>query len=114
MRSTIVAFGLACACAVAPALAKEQCGYRPEHLRLGAPLPKARAAMNARKELEVVALGSSSTQGYGATTPFHSYPAELLRVLQESYPRVKVSVVNKGSNERSLALNVSCVLRSAL
>lgn len=96
MRSTIVAFGLACACAVAPALAKEQCGYRPEHLRLGAPLPKARAAMNARKELEVVALGSSSTQGYGATSPFHSYPAELLRVLQESYPRVKVTVVNKG------------------
>jgi len=96
VKSTLVALALSGACLAAPAMAKEQCGYRPEHLRLGAELPKAREAMNARKALEVVALGSSSTQGYGASTPFHSYPAELLRVLQESYPRIKVTVYNKG------------------
>jgi len=44
----------------------------------------------------VVALGSSSTQGYGASTPFHSYPAELLRTLQQLLPGVKVTVYNKG------------------
>lgn len=96
LRSTFVALALTSACAVFPAMAKERCGYLPGQLRLGAELPKARAAMNARKALEVVALGSSSTQGYGATSPFHSYPAELLRVLQESYPSIKVTVYNRG------------------
>ncbi|HSD41899.1 MAG TPA: SGNH/GDSL hydrolase family protein [Burkholderiales bacterium] len=78
------------------ALASEQCISQPGQLELGAALPKARAAINDRKELEVVALGSSSTQGYGASTPFHSYPAALLRTLQRDLPGVKVTVINKG------------------
>jgi acyl-CoA thioesterase-1 len=96
VRSTLVAFAVTAACAAFPAAAEEQCGFLPEHLLLGASLPKARAAMDKRKELEVVALGSSSTQGYGASSPFRSYPAELLRVLQKNYPGVKVTVYNKG------------------
>jgi lysophospholipase L1-like esterase len=78
------------------AVAGPQCAARPEYLELGAPLPKARAALEQRKELEIVALGSSSTQGYGASTPFRSYPAELLRVLSRDLPGVKVIVHNKG------------------
>ena len=52
--------------------------------------------MDQRRELEIVALGSSSTQGYGASTPLRSYPAELLRVLSRDLPGVKVIVHNKG------------------
>jgi lysophospholipase L1-like esterase len=74
----------------------EQCASLPGHVELGVHLPKARAAINDRREIEVVALGSSSTQGYGASTPFHSYPAELLRTLQQLLPGVKVTVYNKG------------------
>jgi lysophospholipase L1-like esterase len=82
--------------AAAQALAAEQCASLPSHVELGVQLPKARAAINHRREIEVVALGSSSTQGYGASTPFHSYPAELLRTLQQLLPGVKVTVYNKG------------------
>ena len=80
----------------AGAAAEEPCASKPGQLALGAPLPKSRAAIKERKEIEVVALGSSSTQGYGASTPFHSYPAALLRTLQTELPGVKVSVFNKG------------------
>src|SRR5512147_392580 len=61
-----------------PVVAEEHCVVKPEHLELGVKLPKARHAIESKKELEIVALGSSSTQGYGASTPFRSYPAELL------------------------------------
>jgi lysophospholipase L1-like esterase len=82
--------------AAGQALTAEQCASLPGHVELGVHLPKARAAINDRREIEVVALGSSSTQGYGASTPFHSYPAELLRTLQQLLPGVKVTVYNKG------------------
>lgn len=80
----------------AGAAAEEPCASRPGQLSLGVPLPKSRAAIKERKEIEVVALGSSSTQGYGASTPFHSYPAALLRTLQTELPGVKVAVFNRG------------------
>jgi acyl-CoA thioesterase-1 len=73
-----------------------QCTARSENLQLGAALPKARIAVEQRRELDIVALGSSSTQGYGASTPLRSYPAELLRVLARELPGVKVTVLNKG------------------
>jgi lysophospholipase L1-like esterase len=82
--------------AVGGTRAGEECASLPGQLELGAPLPKARAAIEDRKEIEVVALGSSSTQGYGASTPFHSYPAALLRTLQKHLPGVRVAVFNKG------------------
>ena len=79
-----------------PAAAEEHCGFKPEHLDLGVKLPKTRHAIESKKEIEIVALGSSSTQGYGASTPFRSYPAELLRVLQKAFPAAKITVYNKG------------------
>ncbi|MCX7892844.1 MAG: SGNH/GDSL hydrolase family protein [Burkholderiales bacterium] len=96
MKNLLVTFAAAALVALgAPAPAQEQCAAKPEHLDLGVRLPKTRAAI-AKKELEIVALGSSSTQGYGASSPARSYPAELLRVLQKAYPGVKVTVYNKG------------------
>jgi lysophospholipase L1-like esterase len=93
----LIALGAALLVAAAgQAHAAEQCASMPGNLELGVQLPKARTAINDRKEIEVVALGSSSTQGYGASTPFHSYPAELLRTLQQLLPGVKVTVYNKG------------------
>jgi lysophospholipase L1-like esterase len=96
MRPLIAAGAVALGCLAGVALASEQCDARPGHLNLGVHLPKTRAAVLERKEIEVVALGSSSTEGYGASTPFHSYPAALLRTLREDLPGVKVVVYNKG------------------
>ena len=49
--------------------AEMQCRASRELLELGNPLAIARAAVAEERELRIVAMGSSSTQGYGATNP---------------------------------------------
>jgi len=72
------------------------CVARPELLDLGVPLPKTRAAIGLTKKVDIVALGSSSTEGYGASTRLRTYPAELLRALSLLFPGARVNVLNKG------------------
>ncbi|MGJ4948531.1 GDSL-type esterase/lipase family protein [Bradyrhizobium sp. HKCCYLS20291] len=44
----------------------------------------------------IVAFGSSSTQGYGATTPDYNYPNRLAAQLRRQYPMADISVINAG------------------
>jgi len=46
--------------------------------------------------LVIVAIGSSSTQGAGASGPAHTYPALLAEELRRRWPHLTVTVVNKG------------------
>lgn len=49
-----------------------------------------------RKPLKIVAIGSSSTFGTGASSPDKSYPAQLEAELRARLPGVPVTVLNKG------------------
>jgi lysophospholipase L1-like esterase len=46
--------------------------------------------------VKIVAFGSSSTAGNGATTPTAAYPNQLQLALQEMFPDSEIAVVNKG------------------
>ncbi len=46
--------------------------------------------------LTIVAFGSSSTEGVGASSPAHTYPALLQKELRAALPKVAVKVVNRG------------------
>lgn len=59
-------------------------------------LPTVRAEMAERGRLTIVALGSSSTEGVGASDPERSYPALLKAELQRRLPQISVSVTNAG------------------
>ncbi|MDR3439654.1 SGNH/GDSL hydrolase family protein [Telmatospirillum sp.] len=59
-------------------------------------LPRTLAALRHQRTLTVVAIGSSSTQGYGASQPNHSYPAQLAARLKLRFPRSIIRVSNKG------------------
>jgi acyl-CoA thioesterase-1 len=59
-------------------------------------LPATRAAIARGQAITVVALGSSSTEGVGATAPDRTYPARLQALLRASWPGVRVTVENKG------------------
>jgi lysophospholipase L1-like esterase len=48
------------------------------------------------RSLKIVALGSSSTQGIGATSPANSYPSRLEAELREQYPDMQIEVINRG------------------
>jgi acyl-CoA thioesterase-1 len=73
-----------------------RCGIPPELTSLGAPLPRTAARLAAGGPLTIVAFGSSSTEGYGATRPEFSYPSRLAAVLQARFPAVPIRVVNRG------------------
>ena len=60
------------------------------------PLPASRAALRAGRPLTVVAFGSSSTEGAGASTPDHAYPARLEALLRAALPGRTVRVLNRG------------------
>lgn len=54
------------------------------------------ARISEGRTLKVVALGSSSTVGIGATSPANSYPSRLEAALREQYPDMQIEVINRG------------------
>jgi lysophospholipase L1-like esterase len=65
-------------------------------LRFDAPLPKFSAALSSGQPVRIVALGSSSTQGIGASSPTACYPVKLQAELQQRFPQSKITVENLG------------------
>jgi acyl-CoA thioesterase-1 len=58
-------------------------------------LPRTASAI-ARKALTIVAFGSSTTEGVGASRPENTYPARLAMELTQMLPGVRVTVLNRG------------------
>jgi len=59
-------------------------------------LPNTARAIRHGKALTIVAIGSSSTEGVGASDQAHTYPARLAEELRHRWPHLGVTVVNKG------------------
>jgi lysophospholipase L1-like esterase len=59
-------------------------------------LPHTARAIRRGTALVIVAIGSSSTAGVGASSPVHTYPALLAEELRRRWPRLAVTVVNQG------------------
>ncbi len=95
-RALLVLAGVVVAGMSLPANAEMQCRASRELLDVGNSLEIARTAVADERELRIVALGSSSTQGYGATSPQFTYPAQLKMKLEAAMPGVKIHVWNKG------------------
>ncbi|MFM7344047.1 MAG: SGNH/GDSL hydrolase family protein [Tagaea sp.] len=65
-------------------------------LALRQPLPHVARRLAEGRSLTVVALGSSSTLGTGASSPANAYPARLESELHALLPHMAVTVINKG------------------
>lgn len=61
-----------------------------------APLPRTVEKLKARGELRVLAIGSSSTAGVGASSPKKSYPAQLESILERVFKGLEVVIINRG------------------
>jgi lysophospholipase L1-like esterase len=59
-------------------------------------LPHVAGKLAAGQPVEIVAFGSSSTAGYGASSPEFNYPNRLAAQLRRRYPTVDITVVNRG------------------
>jgi len=73
-----------------------RCDAPQEVVRFKVPLPRTARAIRRGKALVVVAIGSSSTEGAGASSPAHAYPARLAEELRRRWPRHSVVVLNMG------------------
>jgi acyl-CoA thioesterase-1 len=81
------------AAAMPPAL---RCTAPDTVTRFQVSLPNTARAIRRGTALVIVAIGSSSTQGVGASDQAHTYPALLAEELRRRWPRLAVTVVNKG------------------
>lgn len=66
--------------------------------RLNAPLARTSAKLRAGERVVIVAIGSSSTAGAGASVPDAAYPNRLQAMLRERFPTADITVVNRGIN----------------
>lgn len=67
------------------------------------PLPRLASRLAAQQPIVIVAIGSSSTAGAGASAPDQSYPMQLQRALATLWPDHKVTVLNRGINGEDAA-----------
>lgn len=106
MIRPILSVGAAIAAVViagVPALAEPQpapsatlCGAPADLVRLDHPLRRAAQRYAAGLPITIVAIGSSSTEGAGASSPAWSYPSRLAVELKALWPRIDVKVINRG------------------
>jgi len=74
------------------------CTAPAEFSHLSLPLRHTARRIAGGKPLTVVAVGSSSTAGAGASSPAASYPSRLAVELQDRFPTLAITVINRGVN----------------
>jgi acyl-CoA thioesterase I len=91
---------LSSAGAIAPPAA---CALTLEQVRFDRPLPRIGRRLAGGKPIKIVALGSSSTYGAGASNSAASYPSRLAEDLARRFPGHDITVLNRGINGDEIA-----------
>ncbi|HEX9465715.1 MAG TPA: SGNH/GDSL hydrolase family protein [Alphaproteobacteria bacterium] len=92
-----LAFGLAALPARSETLAAQSsCAVPHDLLRSTNKLPRVAKKLQRGEAIKVVAFGSSSTAGIGASSPKATYPSQFRAELQRLFPHSKITIVNKG------------------
>jgi acyl-CoA thioesterase I len=71
--------------------------------RLALPLSHVAQKLAAGEPITIVAIGSSSTAGAGASSPAWSYPSRLEVELKKHFPKQSISVLNRGVGGEEIA-----------
>jgi acyl-CoA thioesterase I len=75
-----------------------QCTVVSSADRFDRPLSRVARHLNSGRPLKIVAIGSSSTAGAGASSPAASYPSRLADDLTAYFPGHPITVLNRGVN----------------
>ncbi len=71
--------------------------------QLDAPIARVAKQLDAHEPVTIVAVGSSSTGGSGASSPAFSYPSRLERELRQRFSDSSIKVINLGMNGEDAA-----------
>jgi acyl-CoA thioesterase I len=74
------------------------CSIAPEAAQLQFRLPRVARRLAAGQPVKIVALGSSSTYGAGASMSAAAYPSRLAEELSRQFPANEITVLNRGVN----------------
>ena len=93
-----------------PALAQDRsaadmpnCTVQADLAQFDLPLTHLAHRLAAGMPVKIVAIGSSSTAGFGASSPANTYPSRLEAELREQFPGHAVTVVNRGVNNEEIS-----------
>jgi acyl-CoA thioesterase I len=70
----------------------------PDYARFDLPLRRTARQLAAGKPIKIVAVGSSSTAGAGASRPYNAYPSRLAAELAREFVDHDFTVLNRGVN----------------
>ncbi len=79
------------------------CDVPQDLLRLANPLSHVAHKIANNEPLLIVAIGSSSTAGAGASSPAANYPSRLAVELKQHFPKNSITVLNRGVNGEEVA-----------
>jgi lysophospholipase L1-like esterase len=89
--------------AATPAIAKPNCNVSADQVRLDRPLTRAALRLSGGQPIKIVAIGSSSTYGAGASSRTATYPSRLAVELGKHFPGQEFTVLNRGVNGEEAA-----------
>ena len=73
-----------------------RCNVPDSFIAQNVPLTRTAQQLHDNKPIKIVAIGSSSTQGVGASEPGNAYPARLEEELERLWPQANITVLNRG------------------
>ena len=95
--------GLAAAVPSRAETAAPACDNPLDLIRMANPLSHVAKKIAAGESLTIVALGSSSTAGAGASSPAATYPSQLTVELHRHFPKLSITMLNRGVGGEEVA-----------
>ena len=90
------------------------CDAPPALMVIGPAQARVAARIDRGEALTIVAVGSSSTQGGGASAPGLSYPSRLAAELKERFPAIGIRVINRGKGGEDVAEELARLERDVI
>src|SRR5215475_10982057 len=81
-----------------PQAADAKCAVQPDIAHFDERLSRVALRLSGGQPIKIVAIGSSSTAGAGASSPARNYPSRLEAELRNHFPGHPITVVNRGVN----------------
>jgi lysophospholipase L1-like esterase len=107
MTAAALLAGLALVSPVRAGTAAPGCVAPLDLIRLANPLPRIARKIASGEPITIVAMGSSSTSGAGASSPAANYPSRLAVELRQHFPKLSITVLNRGVGGEEIADMVS-------
>lgn len=90
-----------------------QCAVPISEIATPAPLMRMVAKLESKSSLRILAIGSSSTWGVGASGYKRNYPSQLERILEKTWKGLDVEIINRGVSGEMAATTAARLVHEA-